>query len=137
MKPLWCEELLNCQKKDIPRVVAGGRAGTISTTRMINTIPKPIINQSYILLGAMEPIDLYSLLKVGRDASEEEIHKAYKSLSTCFHPDKLPRTTSPERRDRIQQIFLEFKRASTLRSLVCMSSSSKTVFSNLLSLSNR
>lgn len=62
----------------------------------------------------MEPIDLYSLLKVGQDATAEEIHKAYKSLSTCFHPDKLPRTASPEKRDRIQQIFLEFKRASTL-----------------------
>lgn len=66
----------------------------------------------------MEPIDLYSLLKVGRDATEEEIHKAYKNLSTCFHPDKLPRTTSPEKRGRIQQIFLEFKRASTW--IICM-----------------
>ena len=67
---------------------------------------------------AMEPIDLYSLLKVSRDATEEEIHKAYKSLSTCFHPDKLPRSTSPDKRERIQQIFLEFKRASTLMAFI-------------------
>jgi DnaJ-class molecular chaperone len=60
----------------------------------------------------MERADLYSQLKVSRDATEDEIHKAYKSLSTSFHPDKLPPTTSPEKREQIQRIFMEFKRAS-------------------------
>ena len=55
--------------------------------------------------------DLYSLLKLGRDATEEEIHRAYKALSTTFHPDKLPPQTAQERREQIQQVFLEFKRA--------------------------
>jgi DnaJ-class molecular chaperone len=57
--------------------------------------------------------NLYSLLKVDRDATEEEIHRAYKALSATFHPDKLPPTTSAETREQIQQFFLEFKRAST------------------------
>ena len=57
-------------------------------------------------------IDLYSLLKVDRGATEEDIHRSYKTLSTTFHPDKLPLTTSVEDRERIQQVFLEFKRAS-------------------------
>jgi curved DNA-binding protein CbpA len=60
----------------------------------------------------MERADLYSQLKVSRDATEDEIHKAYKSLSTSFHPDKLPPTTPPEKREQIQLIFMEFKRAS-------------------------
>ena len=55
--------------------------------------------------------ELYSLLKLGRDATEEEIHRAYKALSTTFHPDKLPPQTAQERREQIQQVFLEFKRA--------------------------
>lgn len=58
-------------------------------------------------------VELYSLLKVARDATEEEIHRAYKSLSTTFHPDKLPPTTSQEKREQIQHVFLECKRAST------------------------
>ena len=62
-------------------------------------------------------VDLYSLLKVARDATEDEIHRAYKSLSNTFHPDKLPATTGPEKREQIQKIFLEFKRASTYRLL--------------------
>lgn len=61
----------------------------------------------------METLDLYSLLKVNRNATKDEIHRAYKSLSTSFHPDKLPPTTTPEKREQIQEIFLEFKRAST------------------------
>ena len=58
------------------------------------------------------PGDLYTLLKVDRAATEDEIHKAYKTLSATFHPDKLPPTTLPEQREKIQQTFLEFKQAS-------------------------
>ena len=57
--------------------------------------------------------DLYSLLNVNRDATVEDIHRAYKKLSTTFHPDKLPRDTSDEKKEKIQQVFLEFKLAST------------------------
>jgi DnaJ-class molecular chaperone len=57
-------------------------------------------------------VNLYSLLKVDRTATEEEIHRAYKNLSTTFHPDKLPHTTSAEDREQVQEVFLEFKRAS-------------------------
>eukprot|EP00980_Cylindrotheca_fusiformis_P005666 scaffold1184_cov132-Cylindrotheca_fusiformis.AAC.87 len=60
----------------------------------------------------MEKVDLYSLLKVSPDSTEDEIHKAYKSLSTSFHPDKLPPTTPLEKREQIQYFFLELKRAS-------------------------
>ena len=56
--------------------------------------------------------DLYSLLKVDRDATMEEIHRAYKTLSTTFHPDKLPPSTE-DNRETIQEIFLRFKAAST------------------------
>eukprot|EP00934_Nitzschia_sp_Nitz4_P005878 Nitzschia sp. Nitz4//scaffold32_size149145//81247//83638//NITZ4_002884-RA/size149145-augustus-gene-0.51-mRNA-1//-1//CDS//3329548084//5868//frame0 len=59
-------------------------------------------------------VDLYLLLKVDRNASEEEIHKAFKSLSTTFHPDKLPPTTTVQEREQIQLIFLEFKRANDI-----------------------
>jgi DnaJ domain len=54
----------------------------------------------------------YALLKVDHDATIEDIHRAYKKLSTTFHPDKLPRTTSDENKEKIQQVFLEFKLAS-------------------------
>ena len=57
-------------------------------------------------------IDLYSLLNVHSDATVDDIHRAYKRLSTTFHPDKLPRDTPEATKDKIQQVFLEFKLAS-------------------------
>jgi curved DNA-binding protein CbpA len=34
---------------------------------------------------------LYSILNLGHNATEEEIHRSYRSLSTTFHPDKIRR----------------------------------------------
>ena len=65
--------------------------------------------------------DLYTLLKVDKTSTQDEIHRAYKKLSTTFHPDKLPPTTSEEKRDRVQAVFLEFKRASTFFPIVVLS----------------
>ncbi|KAL3902873.1 MAG: hypothetical protein SGARI_005637, partial [Bacillariaceae sp.] len=54
--------------------------------------------------------DLYSFLKLDRDASEEDIHRSYRTLSTTFHPDKLP-TSATADREEIQQTFLDLKSA--------------------------
>jgi DnaJ family protein C protein 11 len=36
----------------------------------------------------LEGVDLYAVLNVPRDASEEEIQRAYRALAKTFHPDK-------------------------------------------------
>jgi len=79
---------------------------------------------------------LYSILNLGHDATEEEIHRSYRSLSTTFHPDKIrrrPATTTTSLQDgssssnssnnndnnhqpqrdmeEIQETFLRFKKA--------------------------
>ncbi|KAL3919626.1 MAG: hypothetical protein SGILL_003662 [Bacillariaceae sp.] len=54
--------------------------------------------------------DLYSILKLDRDASEEDIHRSYRTLSTTFHPDKLPNYATADR-EEIQQTFLDLKSA--------------------------
>ncbi|KAG7354111.1 chaperone protein DnaJ [Nitzschia inconspicua] len=51
--------------------------------------------------------DLYSLLKLDRDATSDDIHRSYRALSTTFHPDKLP----PQQQQSVQEIFLEVKKA--------------------------
>lgn len=58
--------------------------------------------------------DLYSLLNVCSVATEEEIHKSFKSLSNSYHPDKLQASLSPEDREHIQHVFLEIKRAKDI-----------------------
>ena len=55
--------------------------------------------------------DFYSLLNVARDATQEEIHRAYKKLSTTFHPDKLP-PSAAQNKEKVEEIFLQFKLAS-------------------------
>ena len=62
--------------------------------------------------GGSGSSDLYSLLNIPKEATQDDIHRAYKALSTTFHPDKLPRSISAEQQEEIQEIFLEIKRAS-------------------------
>jgi curved DNA-binding protein CbpA len=59
---------------------------------------------------------LYSILNLRRDATTEEIHRSYRSLSTSFHPDKIRLQRFCEERfemdpEEIQETFLQFKKA--------------------------
>ena len=57
---------------------------------------------------------LYSLLNLRHDATQEEIHRSYRSLSTSFHPDKIRRRQLSQGdidMDEIQETFLQFKKA--------------------------
>lgn len=58
--------------------------------------------------------ELYSLLNVSPTATDDEIQKAFKSLSNSYHPDKLRSSYSLQDRDHIQYIFLEIKRAKDI-----------------------
>mmetsp|Transcript_27592 Transcript_27592/g.64736 ORF Transcript_27592/g.64736 Transcript_27592/m.64736 type:complete len:915 (-) Transcript_27592:232-2976(-) len=62
--------------------------------------------------------NLYSLLNLRRDATTDEVHRSYRSLSTTFHPDKVRlrrRTPDAEQNEQeleeIQETFLQFKKA--------------------------
>ena len=46
----------------------------------------------------MDEKDLYSLLGVARDASEDEIRKAYRKLARQHHPDVNPNDPKAEER---------------------------------------
>jgi preprotein translocase subunit Sec63 len=45
---------------------------------------------SVLALVAIAGKDFYNILGVGRDASKDEIKRAYKRLSIKYHPDKNP-----------------------------------------------
>jgi len=70
--------------------------------------------------------NLYSLLNLDKDATDDEVKKAYKTLSSSFHPDKVRLQTPPsstktqtqtqtidttQQLDETQDTFLLFKRA--------------------------
>lgn len=54
---------------------------------------------------------LYSLLNLRKNATQDEIHRSYRSLSTTFHPDKIRRRATDVDMDEIQETFLQFKKA--------------------------
>ena len=45
-------------------------------------------NFNHVCDGASEDEDYYKILEINRDASSEEIKKAYRKLSMIHHPDK-------------------------------------------------
>ncbi|NBT57179.1 J domain-containing protein [bacterium] len=52
--------------------------------------------------------DPYQVLGVGKDASQEEITRAYRSLATKFHPDKNPQNPS-EAAEKFKEISAAFE----------------------------
>ncbi|QUC23653.1 uncharacterized protein UV8b_07894 [Ustilaginoidea virens] len=56
--------------------------------------------------GAMseEEIDLYSLLSIERDASQEQIKKAYRKAALKYHPDKVPEEQRQESEIKFKEI---------------------------------
>ncbi|CAD6887578.1 unnamed protein product [Tilletia laevis] len=58
--------------------------------------------------GAVDRDHLYALLNVERDASEEQIREAYRSLAVSFHPDK---HTDPALKSAAESRFREVQHA--------------------------
>ena len=58
--------------------------------------------------------DPYSVLGVSRDASEEEIKKAYKALSRKYHPDA---NINNPNRDQAEEKFKEINESGIWRLL--------------------
>jgi len=53
--------------------------------------------------------DYYEVLGVPKDASKEEIDKAYRKLAVQFHPDRVP----PEQKESAREKFKEISEASS------------------------
>ncbi|XP_050378824.1 uncharacterized protein LOC126796103 [Argentina anserina] len=49
-------------------------------------------------------VDYYNILKVNRNASEDDLKKAYKRLAMIWHPDKNPAGKRPEAESKFKQI---------------------------------
>ncbi|CAI5472756.1 unnamed protein product [Closterium sp. Yama58-4] len=53
--------------------------------------PPPIRDGSSARSGSTDPhTDLYALLHVSRDASDDDLKRAYRQLASVYHPDKYP-----------------------------------------------
>lgn len=56
-------------------------------------------------------LDLYGILNVPKDASEEDLQKAYRGLAMLCHPDKVPgnsvalKAVATEQFNRIREAF--------------------------------
>src|SRR5579883_1518282 len=55
--------------------------------------------------------DYYTTLGINRDASEDEIKKAYRKLAMKNHPDKVPTNATQEQRDEATKTFQKISEA--------------------------
>jgi DnaJ family protein C protein 11 len=55
-----------------------------------------------------DTLSFYAVLNVGREATQEEITKAYRRLATVFHPDK---HIDPQLRHQAQESFAKIQEA--------------------------
>ncbi|GLB41731.1 putative dnaJ molecular chaperone homology domain [Lyophyllum shimeji] len=55
--------------------------------------------------------NLYETLEVSKDATPEQIRKAYKKKALQTHPDRLPQGTSPEERRASEELFRQVNHA--------------------------
>jgi tetratricopeptide (TPR) repeat protein len=56
-------------------------------------------------------LNYYQILGVAKNASEDDIKKAYFHLARKFHPDRFDRTISPEDRVQIEDVFDQITKA--------------------------
>ncbi|WKX96449.1 hypothetical protein Q1695_012692 [Nippostrongylus brasiliensis] len=61
-----------------------------------------------LLLDEEEEIDFYAILNVPKDATEEEINKAYRRRCLIFHPD---RHSEDDDKKEAEKIFVQLRRA--------------------------
>lgn len=53
----------------------------------------------------IQNMNYYQILRVGREASENEIKRAYFLLARRFHPDRFNRSIGPEQRKKVDEVF--------------------------------
>lgn len=73
---------------------------------------------------SVEYKDYYKILGVGREASKDEIAKAFKKLARKYHPDLNPGNKESE--EKFKEITRRTKFSKTSRSGRCMTSSDPT-----------
>lgn len=65
-------------------------------------------NDQDLLLDEEEDIDFYAILNVPKNATEDEINKAYRKRCLIFHPD---RHAEEDDRKEAEKIFVQLRRA--------------------------
>lgn len=55
--------------------------------------------------------EYYAILNTSRDASEEDVRRAYRNLAQVYHPDK---HTDPELKEKAQEAFGKLQVGSQL-----------------------
>lgn len=93
------------------QLAPGARAWSTTTGPEIPTAFFPVSRPSRLSSAMASPEETqsyYAVLNVPRDASPDDIKKAYRQLATVFHPDK---HASPELREQAQAAFSRLQEA--------------------------
>ena len=85
MEPTWRRVRLRRSRRVTPRHLSPLNPSTLCPRARA---PRPAHVRVAAMASEAGGDDLYAVLGVGRDASEEDIRRAYRSLAQAVHPDK-------------------------------------------------
>lgn len=106
---LYCLNLIDFRDKDQISEAEESKEGRVDEAGLASS--REQLMEVLEFQEKMGTMSYYQILRVGKQASEEEIKKSYFLLARKFHPDRFDRTTPAAERAKIEDVFDKITKA--------------------------
>jgi len=105
----YCLNLVDFRDKD--QIPAGDGDEEEKAAEAVRASSEEKLQDVMALHDKIGEMSYYQVLGIGKQASEEDIKKAYFQLARKFHPDRFDRSVSPAERVKIEDVFDKITKA--------------------------